>query len=292
MKKHYLLFGLFLPGLLLGQVDKPFFFVQMSDPQFGMYRIGKNFKHERENARKAIAAVNKLHPDFVVVTGDLVNKEGNKKQIAAFKETFAMLDTTIPLYLVPGNHDVGNRPTKSLLQHYRKEFGPDYYSFDRHGVKFIVLNSSLIKDPSRVKDDALHQKKWLQQTLSEASTRNPKLKTPNSPTILFQHHPWFLKRAGEVNGYFNMPKKIRAEYLKLFKELGVKNVFAGHLHANAYGQDKSLEMVTTGPVGLPLGIDPSGIRIVTVRPGSITHQYYALDKIPEHIALDEEGTRR
>lgn len=281
MKIYLLFFGLFLPSLLLGQVVKPFFFVQMSDPQFGMYKTGNNFQHERENATTALDAVNKLHPDFVIVTGDLVNKEGDKEQIAAFKETFAKLDTTIPLYLVPGNHDLGNKPTTSSLERYRKEFGPDFYSFDRHGVRFIVLNSSVIKDPSLVEKDDSLQKEWLLKTLDTTSA-----------CIVFQHHSWFLKGADEENGYFNIPKDIRKEYLKLFKERGVEYVFAGHLHGNAYGEDDSLKMVTTGPVGLPLRLDPSGVRIVTVTPGGISHQYYALDKIPQHIALDEEGTRR
>ena len=44
-------------------------------------------------------------------------------------------------------------------------------------------------------------------------------------------------------------------------------------------------MVTTGPVGYPLGDDPSGLRIVKVYRDRIEHAYYGLDTIPETIKL-------
>ena len=66
---------------------------------------------------------------------------------------------------------------------------------------------------------------------------------------------------------------------------GVRTVFAGHYHRNAVARDGDLEMVTTGPVGKPLGADPSGFRIVIVTRDSIMHRYYALDSVPERLAL-------
>jgi hypothetical protein len=38
-------------------------------------------------------------------------------------------------------------------------------------------------------------------------------------------------------------------------------------------------MITTGPVGMPLGSDPSGLQIITVNGADVRHEYYALDSI-------------
>ena len=50
-------------------------------------------------------------------------------QAAEYKRITAQIDPSIPVYAVPGNHDVGNEPTRELLDIYRQRFGRDYYSF-------------------------------------------------------------------------------------------------------------------------------------------------------------------
>ena len=39
-------------------------------------------------------------------------------------------------------------------------------------------------------------------------------------------------------------------------------------------------MVTTGPIGKPLGTEGSGFRIVTVLPGEIKYDWVSLNDIP------------
>jgi len=60
----------------------------------------------------------------------------------------------------------------------------------------------------------------------------------------------------------------------------VHQVFAGHYHRNEQGRDGDLEMVTTGPVGMPLGGAKSGIRIVTVTPTGVTHKFHDFGDLP------------
>jgi hypothetical protein len=76
---------------------------------------------------------------------------------------------------------------------------------------------------------------------------------------------------------------MRKRYLQWFHEYGVTHIFAGHYHRNAYGRDGNLEMITTGPVGKPLGRDQSGIRIVRLSGDSVENRYYELGSIPNHI---------
>src|SRR6266404_3591877 len=67
-------------------------FIQMSDPQFGMYTKDASFEHETLNFEFAIATANRLKPAFVVITGDLVNQSGNDAQVAEYKRIVAKLD--------------------------------------------------------------------------------------------------------------------------------------------------------------------------------------------------------
>jgi len=68
--------------------------------------------------------------------------------------------------------------------------------------------------------------------------------------------------------------------LKLLHEYGVKEVFAGHLHHNSEGRDGDLDMVTSGPVGMPLDGGKSGMRLVTITAEGLTHKYYDFSELP------------
>jgi hypothetical protein len=53
--------------------NAPWFFVQLTDPQFGMFDNNASFEKETVLYEKAVAEINILKPDFVVITGDLVH---------------------------------------------------------------------------------------------------------------------------------------------------------------------------------------------------------------------------
>jgi 3',5'-cyclic AMP phosphodiesterase CpdA len=251
----------------------PFFFIQASDPQFGMFTENKDFRQETANWEFAVANINRLKPAFVIVTGDLTNGTGNADQIAEFKRINRGLDSNIHLYSAPGNHDVANDPTPATLAAYRKNYGPDYYSFQEGPIYGIVLDSSLFKAPALVKDEAAKQEAWLEGELTKAEAAH-------LMPVVFQHIPWFLERADEPDQYFNIPMETRRRVLALMKKHGVKYVFAGHYHRNSFGTDGDLQMITSGPVGMPDGPDPSGIRLAEVKAGAIQQKYYGLGTIP------------
>jgi len=246
----------------------------MSDPQFGMFTDNKSFEHETANFEFAIAAANRLHPKFVVVTGDLVNQPGNALQAAEYLRVAARLDPAIKLYHAAGNHDVRNDPTPASLAAYREHFGPDYYTIRIGDFAAFVLDSSVIASPAQAPDEAARQEAWLRQELEKARREGARR------LIVFQHHPWFLTDPAEPDQYFNIPQPARARYLELFHQYGVSHIFAGHYHRNALAHDGALEMITTGPVGKPLGEARSGIRIVKVTDAGIEHRYYDFGELP------------
>ncbi len=251
-----------------------FFFLQMSDPQFGMYTKDRDFKQETTNYEFAIATANRLRPRFVIVCGDLVNKAGDATEIAEYKRISAKLDPSIHLYHVAGNHDVGNEPTLEALAAYREQFGRDYYSFREGPIYGIVLNSSLIHSPDNAPDEYRKQNEWLKSELEKA-------KASGAPDIIvFQHHPFFLERGDEPDQYFNIPLARRTPMLELFRQAGVRHIFGGHYHRNALGHDGDIEMVTTGPVGMPLGGARSGFRVVWVNGRDVKNQYFEFGAMP------------
>jgi 3',5'-cyclic AMP phosphodiesterase CpdA len=261
-----------------GNDAQPFFFIQLADPQFGFFTANQDFAQETANFTRAIEIANRLHPAFVVVCGDLTHRPGDPAQIAEYRRIAALLDRSIPLYNVAGNHDLALPLSAASVAAYRRVYGPDFYTFERGGVLGIVINSSLFKEAQLAPVEADAQARWLAATLDD-------VRAGHKRAIVFQHHPWFLARADEPDQYYNLPLEKRREMLSQMRAAGVRNVFAGHYHRNALGRDGDLEMITTGPVGKPLGTDPSGLRIVIVTRDSVAHRYYPLDSVPERVSL-------
>jgi 3',5'-cyclic AMP phosphodiesterase CpdA len=231
-------FGLGLAGLPAAPAA-PFFFIQLTDPQFGMTTSDASFAQETANLEFAIATANRLRPAFVIVTGDLVNKTGDGAQIAEYQRILGKLDPAIRAYSIPGNHDVGNEPTPESLAAYTKRFGPDHFTFTVGSFVGIAI----VSDPA------------------------------------------------EPGGYENIPPDARARLLTLFAEVGVRHVFAGHYHQNALAREGDLQVVTTGPIGMPLRGAKSGMRIAVVSDAGIEHRYYDLGDLPSRVVLPSASTR-
>ncbi len=262
---------LLLSGCSLLRSSRSFSFVQMADTQFGFFNANKEFSRETENFENAVKVANRLKPAFVIVCGDLVNKPGDLPQITEYKRIAAKLDPSIKLYNVSGNHDVENIPNSGSLAIYRRHFGQDRYVFRSGNLFGIVLNSSLIKDPAQAPAEATAQDSWLASALEESR------RSGAANIMVFMHHSLFLSDPDEPDQYFNINKERRKVYLDLFAKYKVSHVFAGHYHRNAGGRAGDMEMVTTGPVGRPLGPDSSGFRIVNVKGRIVDHNYFTLD---------------
>ncbi len=260
------------------EAASPFFFIQMTDPQFGFFSDNKGFEQEIQQYRQAVDAVNRLEPDFLVITGDFVNNPSDSLQWAEFGRLTAAIKASVPVYLSPGNHDIGQHPTKKTIRAYESVYGDDKFSFKHQGHLFIGINTCLL----RAKNSRMEQKqlKWLKKQLKRAE------KTGH--TIIFTHYPFFLYDPEEPESYSNIPPEKRKKYLDLFRKHGVDYIFAGHYHNNASGNYGPLQMITTGPVGRPLGDVPSGFRIVKVFKNQIEHRYYGLKEVPETVSLEQQ----
>jgi 3',5'-cyclic AMP phosphodiesterase CpdA len=257
----------------------PFFFIQLSDPQFGLYTANSGFLQETANLEMAVATANRLRPAFVIVTGDMVNQTGNQEQIAEYMRVISKLDDDIPVHHVPGNHDIGNEPTGQTIAAYRKRFGTCHYTF-RHGdFVGIVLNSSLIASPNGASELYDEQERWLRKELERARRDGAR------HVVVFQHHPWYVDRINEPDGYSNIPRARRARYLALFQEFGVRTLVAGHNHSYSIARDTTFHMVSSGSVGKPFGDGRSGLAVVSVTGAGIDHRFYDFGSLPNTIPV-------
>ena len=260
--------------------DEPFFFIQISDPQMGMFSDNRDFVQDAANFEFVVATINRLKPAFVVATGDLVNKGGDAAQIAEYRRIAGKIDRAIPVYNIPGNHDVQNVPTPATIEGYTKVFGPDHYTFRHGGFIGITLDSTVIHSPNQASDQFNEQERWLRTELAKAKAEHPR------HIVIFQHHPWFIKSADEPDQYFNIPLERRTAYLGMFRDAGVRTLVSGHYHRNAEARDGEMEAITTGAVGKPLGGSKSGLRVFIVRDGGIENRFYDLGDLPVKIYVD------
>ncbi|MEN6605428.1 MAG: metallophosphoesterase [Bryobacteraceae bacterium] len=278
-----LLAGICLALASKAQAVEPFFFIQGSDPQFGFcesrQRIGNGFAQDTANFEFVIATVNRLRPAFLIVTGDLVNRQGDPAQTAEYFRVAGKLDPSIHLYNVAGNHDVLNEPTPASLATYRRQFGPNYYTFRVGGMAAFVLNSPIIAHPKNVPDEFANQEAWLRRELAKAKHDGMR------DLVVFQHHLLFVNSPDEKDTYYTLPLEQRRRYLNLFTEYGVSHVFSGHYHRNAAASYGPLKLTTT--TAITCADTQSGIRIVTVKGTGIESQAYDFGVLPTRVDLNK-----
>ena len=258
----------------------PFFFLQLSDPQFGFIDNNKSISAETEAMNKAVTAINQLKPPFVVITGDFVNNSKNKEQIAAYKSMIAQIDSSVKVYMIPGNHDIG-KVSRASIDNYKKNYGETHFSFRYGDCTFIGIDSNIIKEEDKEREEV--QFKWLEQELQK--TKDARFK------FVFTHCSVFLKRMDEPVNYSNFSLPMREKYVRLFQKYGVNAIFAGHLHNNAYVKVDDMEMITIGPVGKVLGTGYQGMNLVKVYPDRFISEFIALNQFPKEVVMSDPATK-
>ncbi len=184
-----------------------------------------------ERARHVFAEIAAMDPapQFVIHLGDIVHPVPSLpafgEAVALFKEIAAPLP--MPLYVLPGNHDVGDKRVDwmpadqvcaAYLHTYRAAFGPDYHAFDHGDVRCVLLNSLLLN--SGLPDEE-RQREWAHQQVDTAAGRR---------VFLFMHYPPYIHRPDERSNYDNVDRPGRDWLLALARQPNVEALFAGHVH--------------------------------------------------------------
>jgi len=179
--------------------------------------------------RYVVNEINSVGPDFVIHLGDLVHPVPvmaiYADAAARFLEQTKLL--ACPQYLVPGNHDVGDKPIKwgpagvvcdDHLALWEKYFGRHFYAFDHKGCRFVVVNAQIINSGLRAEGQ---QRTWLEADL--ADNRDKRI-------FLNIHYPPFLTDPDEPEHYDNIGEPGRTWLLGLLERYRVEALFAGHVH--------------------------------------------------------------
>jgi predicted phosphodiesterase len=174
-------------------------------------------------------------PAFVVHLGDIVHPVPSlpaySEAAARYKAIAAALQ--MPVHLVPGNHDIGDKSVDwmpadivcdEFIKTYRKAFGADYFSFDHGPARCIVINAQLIN--SGLPGEA-QQREWLESGMAAHAGKR---------IFLFSHYPPYVHTPDERSTYDNIDQPGRDWLLELVRRHRVEAVFAGHVHNFWYDQ--------------------------------------------------------
>ena len=108
-----------------------------------------------QRAKRVVQSINTYKPDMVIHLGDIVHPVPHlPTHQAASKEAEEIMHTLkAPYYLVPGNHDIGDKtnPTvpahtvnEDFLNYFKEHYGPTYQSFTHKNIHFIILNTPML----------------------------------------------------------------------------------------------------------------------------------------------------
>jgi len=167
-------------------------------------------------------------PDFVIHLGDIVHPVPSQASFDEAARRFKAMAQVLPmpLHLVPGNHDVGDKRIdwmpadivcEDYLRKYREVFGPDYYAIDHGGIRFLFVNALLFN--STLPADQV-QRDWIDAQLASAAGR----------VFVSLHYPPYLLDADEKGSYDNIDEPGRGWLLSRLQHPKVEGVLAGHVH--------------------------------------------------------------
>jgi hypothetical protein len=176
----------------------------------------------------------------------------------------------IPVYFVPGNHDVYNPPMgeieapwwarlevdSDLEKQYRGWFGRSWQTVSCRGLRLVGFDSLIINSGL---PEETEQWTWLEETLRTLGGRGEKI-------VLFTHLPLFIRQPDEeldaadfANRYLVIAPPGRDRLLDLIRQHRVTAVLSGHIHvpwarSHTWPEGFTTRFVSTGTSGKPSGM--------------------------------------
>jgi 3',5'-cyclic AMP phosphodiesterase CpdA len=181
------------------------------------------------NARAAFRHAPVVDADLVIHTGDVALDAVSRPRELAVAKGMAD-DCPVPVRHIPGNHDIGDNGypglpakqavTERTLAAWREVFGPDFWSMDVPGWRFVALNAQILGAGS---PDEAAQLAFLRDAVAGASGRK---------VALWIHKPLFLD-APDVDAlplFRYAPRRERVELLRILGGADLRLVACGHAH--------------------------------------------------------------
>ena len=227
-------------------------------------------RHCEDSIDKLSAAVDRFGEtgsDFIVDLGDSIDHEPDPeteiRQLVEVNEVLSRV--SVPAYFVLGNHDLATLTKETFLREAGSEIREPYYSFDRGGRHFVVLDANCNPDGSAYGagnfswDRCIipqEQLAWLEADLSAAGT---------VPCYVFIHEnlddrEW----EGALDPHCVMNHR---EVREVLEESGkVMVVFQGHYHHGRYESRNGIHYVTLAAMVVGPGTGSNAFAVVRLHP--------------------------
>jgi plastocyanin len=213
-----------LKGSPLGDASRPAMatradsvlrFAQISDSHIGFDKAANT--DVTETLRAAIAKIKAAPepPAFVLHTGDLTHLS----KPAEFDTVQHVLsELSLPVFYVPGEHDVIEDDGAQYLQRFGKGTqGSGWYSFDQGGVHFIALVNVVNLKAGGLGTLGSEQLEWLERDVTHLKS--------STPIVVFAHIPLW-----SVYPEWGWATDDSTQALSYLRRFGSVSVLNGHIH--------------------------------------------------------------
>lgn len=202
------------------------------------------FGDSRSNAGSHLRVVERVRrevPDFILGTGDMVDKGGREVEWQAFFDIEADLLRENVMFPSLGNHD--RQGPGRTADNFRKYFSlpenspnPErYYAFTYGNSRFLVLDSNAYAFA------LTDQTAWIEQQLQQA-----RLDRSIKHIFVSMHHPPY---SISLHGGRT---ELRNAWTPLYEKYGVTAVFSGHDHCYSRAEKNGIRYFVSGGGGAPL----------------------------------------
>lgn len=219
-------------------------------------------------------------PSYLFCCGDIVFDQPQLFE----KYKWQIKELNRPVFHTKGNHDMtlGGWSMETSAQRYKKEFGPEFYSFNRGKVHYVILDDVMYtaRDYLYIGYLSDRQLNWLKQDL--------RLVKAGATVVVMFHIPvWSLdnKKDPNARGSFLDCLQNRKHLFDLLQPFNA-HIFSGHNHANENSilSPKLYEHIHGGICGVWWQADicadgaPAGYAVYEVNGDSLSWYYKSTGK--------------
>ncbi|MCE5198895.1 MAG: PQQ-binding-like beta-propeller repeat protein [Armatimonadota bacterium] len=187
--------------------------------------------------------VNAITPSFVIETGDMT-EFGPKNGAWDLLNTWYS-SCKLTRYRALGNHD---STWRSLSPEMTKLYGASYYSFDKFGCHFVILDSAGLQDPRPVLSP--EELDWLKKDLARVGRE--------CPVFVAMHHPLDCQ---EFSGIYEVDRLV-----DILHPYNIALVLVGHGHNVRHSNYDGIDMVEGGSA---FGPGKPGYQVISVLNGKL-----------------------
>ena len=242
---------------------------------FGDNRPAKAGDPPTEPFKQIVAEVRRLHPAFVITTGDLIYGSANNLALVnkQYDDVLPFVRSMgVPVYFAVGNHEIRGVSANEDL-YLRRVFPKLYYSFNYGNAHFVVLDSDIVGQEHKITGPQLAA---LQNDLARAQGKFAHL-------YVFEHqqpYPVSLHIGSSLDTY----PADRDKFQAVLEKYHVEYLITGHEHLYDDSVHGGVREIIAGGAGAPLypsarggsfyhylvvTVDGPKTYISVVKPGSV-----------------------